>query len=89
MHRSKLLEKRLKLLKKESSFQWVCEQIAVLDHKIWHLEKRYKKTNQKISVEGVRNIFNNYTYKTAKQIAELRREILGETVHTITDSSTD
>ncbi|KAL3866365.1 hypothetical protein ACJMK2_043670 [Sinanodonta woodiana] len=40
-------------------------------------------------VEGVRSMYYDYAYNTAYQIAELRRELFGETVHIITESSKD
>jgi len=100
MHSSKSFDKRLRLLKKERYFQMVCEQIVVLNHKILRLQKRYKKTNQDnmrslrynmrlrlTAVEGVRNMFYDYAYNIANQIAELRRELFGETVHILTESA--
>ncbi|KAK3598064.1 hypothetical protein CHS0354_015981, partial [Potamilus streckersoni] len=84
---------------KERHFKGACEQIVLLNKKILALQKRYKKAkNDKMRpfqyniqlrlavVEGVRNMYYEYLYKTAEQIVELRQELFGDTVQIVTDT---
>ena len=86
----------------ERRFKRACEQIVLLNYKLSDLFFRYDKAlkeNQrsfkyslrlKISVlEGVINRYGDYAQQKAHIIADLRREMFGETVHIVYSDTPD
>jgi hypothetical protein len=102
MQSQKTLDKRFTLFKKEKHFKKACEQIVLLNNKILALQKGYKKAKEDdmrpfqynmqlrlAVVEGVRNMYYDYAYNTADQVAQLRKELFGRPVQIVTESDTD
>ena len=85
-----------------TSFQKACDQIVLLNQKLGEVQKRYKnarRTNNRsfrynlrlklAVVEGVRNMYYDYAYAKADQVADLRRELFNESVEIVSGSDSD
>ena len=93
------LSKRFTLSDAERRFRRACDQIVLLNQKLGEVQKRYKnarRTNNrsfrynlrlKLAVlEGVRNMYYDYAYAKADQVADLRRELFNESVEIVSGS---
>ena len=87
------LSKRFTLSDAERRFRRACDQIVLLNQKLGEVQKRYKnarRTNNRsfrynlrlklAVVEGVRNMYYDYAYAKADQVADLRRELFNESL---------
>lgn len=96
------LNKRFTLSDAERRFRRACDQIVLLNQKLGEVQKRYKNarnTNNRsfrynlrlklAVVEGVRNMYYDYAYTKADQVADLRRELFDESVEIISGSDSD
>ena len=76
--------------------------IVLLNQKLCEVQKRYKKarsTNNRsfrynlrlklAVIEGARNMFYDYAYTKADQVADLRRELFNESVEIVSGSDSD
>ena len=86
----------------ERRFRRACDQIVLLNQKLGEVQKRYKnarRTNNRsfrynlrlklAVVEGVRNMYYDYAYAKADQVADLRRELFNESVEIVSGSDSD
>ncbi len=98
----KSLDKRFTLTDSEQRFRRACDQIVTLNQRLGEVQKRYKKAKNannrafrynlrlKLAViEGVRNMFYDYAYMKADQVADLRRELFDESVDIVSGSDTE
>ena len=96
------LDKRFTLSDAERRFRRACDQIVLLNQKLGEVQKRYKKarsTNNRslrynlrlklAVIEGARNMFYDYAYTKADQVADLRRELFNESVEIVSASDSD
>lgn len=96
------LNKRFTLSDSERRFRRACDQIVLLNQRLGEVQKRYKNarsTNNRsfrynlrlklAVIEGVRNMYYDYAYTKADQVADLRRELFDESVEIITGSDSD
>jgi mitochondrial fission protein ELM1 len=96
------LDKRFTLSKAESRFRKACDQIVMLNQRLGEVQKRYKlakKSNNRAFrynlrlklavIEGSRNMFYDYAYAKADQVAELRREMFDESVEIVSGSDSE
>lgn len=100
--RIKSLDKRFTLSEAERRFRKACDQIVMLNQRLGDVQKRYKMAKRsnnrsfrynlrlKLAViEGSRNMFYDYAYAKADQVAELRRELFDESVEIVSGSDSD
>lgn len=100
--RIKSLDKRFTLSEAERRFKKACDQIVMLNHRLSDVQKRYKmakRTNNRAFrynlrlklavIEGSRNMFYDYAYAKADQVAELRRELFNESVEIVSGSDSE
>ena len=100
--RIKSLDKRFTLSEAERRFRKACDQIVMLNQRLGDVQKRYKMAKRsnnrsfrynlrlKLAViEGSRNMFYDYAYAKADQVAELRRELFDEAVEIVSGSDSD
>ena len=100
--RIKSLDKRFTLGESERRFRKACDQIVMLNQRLGEVQKRYKMAKMsnnrsfrynlrlKLAViEGSRNMFYDYAYAKADQVAELRRELFDESVEIVSGSDSD
>lgn len=100
--RIKSLDKQFTLGEAEHRFRKACDQIVMLNQRLGDVQKRYKmaKRNNNRSfrynlrlklavIEGSRNMFYDYAYAKADQVAGLRRELFNESVEIVSGSDTD
>ena len=100
--RIKSLDKRYTLSEAERRFRKACDQIVMLNQRLGEVQKRYKnakKTNNRsfrynlrlklAVIEGSRNMFYDYAYSKADQVAELRRELFNESVEIVSGSDSE
>jgi len=98
----KSLDKRFTLGVAERRFRKACDQIVMLNQRLGDVQKRYKmakKSNNRsfrynlrlklAVIEGSRNMFYDYAYAKADQVAELRRELFNESVEIVSGSDSD
>ena len=96
------LNKRSTLSDAERRFRRACDQIVLLNQKLGEVQKRYKKaksTNNRsfryklrlelAVIEGTRNMFYDYAYAKADQVADLRRELFNKSVEIVSGSDSD
>ena len=96
------LNKRFTLSDAERRFRRACDQIVLLNQKLGEVQKRYKNarsTNNRsfrynlrlklAVVEGVRNMYYDYAYAKADQVADLRTELFNESVEIVSGSDSD
>lgn len=96
------LNKRFTLSDTERRFRRACDQIVLLNQRLGEVQKRYKNarsTNNRsfrynlrlklAVIEGVRNMYYDYAYTKADQVADLRRELFDESVEIIAGSDSD
>ena len=96
------LSKRFTLSDAERRFRRACDQIVLLNQKLGEVQKRYKnarRTNNRsfrynlrlklAVIEGVRNMYFDYAYAKADQVADLRRELFNESVEIVSGSDSD
>ena len=96
------LDKRFTLSTAERRFRGACDQIVLLNQKLGDVQKRYKaarKSNNRAFrynirlklavIEGARNMFYDYAYAKADQVADLRRELFNESVEIVSGSDSD
>ena len=96
------LDKRFTLSTTERRFGGACDQIVLLNQKLGDVQKRYKaarKSNNRAFrynlrlklavIEGARNMFYDYAYAKADQVADLRRELFNESVEIVSGSDSD
>lgn len=99
---TKSLDKRFTLTDTERRFRKACDQIVLLNNHLGEVQKRYKmakRTNNRsfrynlrlklAVIEGARNMYYDYAYTKADQVAELRRELFNESVEIVTASDSD
>ena len=100
--RMKSLDKRFTLSESERRFRKACDQIVLLNQRLGDVQKRYKMAKRsnnrsfrynirlKLAViEGSRNMFYDYAYAKADQVAELRRDLFNESVEIVSGSDSD
>ena len=100
--RMKTLNKRFTLSDAERRFRKACDQIVMLNQRLGDVQKRYKNAKKandrafrynlrlKLAViEGARNMFYDYAYAKADQVATLRRELFNESVQIVSGSDSD
>lgn len=100
--RIKSLDKRFTLGEAEHRFRKACDQIVMLNKRLGDVQKRYKmaKRNNNRSfrynlrlklavIEGSRNMFYDYAYAKADQVAGLRMELFNESVEIVSGSDSD
>ena len=100
--RMKSLDKRFTLSDTERRFRKACDQIILLNQRLGEVQKRYKMAKRannrsfrynlrlKLAViEGARNMYYDYAYCKADQVAELRRELFNESVEIVQASDSD
>lgn len=96
------LNKRFTLTEAEGRFKRACDQIVLLNQTLGAVQKRYKnakRTNDRAFrynlrlklavIEGVRNMYYDYAYTKADQVADLRRELFDESVEIISGSDSE
>ena len=96
------LDKRFTLSAAERRFRGACDQIVLLNQKLGEVQKCYKtarSTNNRAFrynlrlklavIEGARNMFYDYAYAKADQVADLRRELFNESVEIVSGSDSD
>lgn len=99
---SKTLDKRFSLSDSERRFRKACDQIVLLNQKLGAVQKRYKSAKNdnnrsfrynyrlKLAViEGVRNMYYDYAYAKADEVAKLRRELFNESVEIVSGSDSE
>lgn len=100
--RIKSLDKRFTLSEAERRFRKACDQIVMLNQRLGDVQKRYKiakRTNNRsfrynlrlklAVIEGSRNMFYDYAYAKADQVAELRKELFNESVEIVSGSDSE
>ena len=100
--KTKSLDKRFTLNVAERRFKKACDQIVLLNQRLGEVQKRYKmakRTNNRsfrynlrlklAVIEGARNMYYDYSYIKADQVAELRRELFNESVEIVSASDSD
>ena len=98
----KSLDKRFSLCAAEKRFRTACDQIVLLNQRLGDVQKRYKLAKRsgnkafrynlrlKLAViEGCRNMFYDYAYNKADQVADLRRDLFDEYVEIVSASDTE
>ena len=96
------LDKRFTLSAAERRFRGACDKIVLLNQKLGEVQKCYKtarNTNSRAFrynlrlklavIEGSRNMFYDYAYAKADQVADLRRELFNESVEIVSGSDSD
>lgn len=96
------LDKRFALADSEKKFRRACDQIVLLNQKLGDVQRRYKhakKSNNRVfrynlrlklaAIEGARNMYYDYAYIKADQVAELRREMFNESVEIVSGSDSE
>ena len=96
------LDKRFSLCAAEKRFRTACDQIVLLNQRLGDVQKRYKLAKRsgnkafrynlrlKLAViEGCRNMFYDYAYNKADQVADLRRDLFDESVEIVSASDTE
>lgn len=86
------------LYEAEVKFRKSCAQITLLNARLEEMKLRYKKAKQenynrfrynlrlKLSVvEGARNMYYEYAYRQAEQVADIRRQLFGEVLQIFDD----
>jgi len=99
---TKSLNKRFSLVSAEKRFQTACDQIVLLNQRLGDVQRRYKiakhtgnkafRYNLRLKlavIEGCRNMFYDYAYTKADQVADLRRELFNESVEIVSASDSD
>lgn len=94
------LDKRFTLTDAERRFRKACDQIVLLNQKLGEVQKRYKNARRNNNrsfrynlrlklavVEGVRNMYYDYAYAKADEVADLRRELFNESVEIVSSTS--
>jgi mitochondrial fission protein ELM1 len=96
------LDKRFTLTDAERRFRKACDQIVTLNQRLGEVQKRYKlakRSNNKAFrynlrlklavIEGARNMYYDYAYVKADQVAQLRREMFDESVEIVSGSDSE
>ena len=96
------LDKRFTLTDAERRFRKACDQIVMLNQRLGDVQKRYKNAKRsnnrafrynlrlKLAViEGARNMYYDYAYVKADQVAQLRREMFDESVEIVSGSDSE
>ena len=96
------LDKRFTLTDAERRFRKACDQIVTLNHRLGEVQKRYKMAKRsnnrafrynlrlKLAViEGARNMYYDYAYIKADQVAKLRRDMFDESVEIVSGSDSE
>ena len=96
------LDKRFTLSDAERRFRKACDQIVTLNQRLGEVQKRYKMAKRcnnkafrynlrlKLAViEGARNMYYDYAYVKADQVAQLRREMFDESVEIVSGSDSE
>lgn len=96
------LDKRFTLCDSERRFRKACDQIVMLNQRLGEVQKRYKMAKRsnnrafrynlrlKLAViEGARNMYYDYAYIKADQVAQLRREMFNESVEIVSGSDSE
>ena len=96
------LDKRFTLGDAERRFRKACDQIVMLNQRLGDVQKRYKMAKRsnnrafrynlrlKLAViEGARNMYYDYAYIKADQVAALRREMFNESVEIVSGSDSE
>ena len=86
----------------ESRFRKACDQIVTLNQRLGDVQKRYKMAKQnnnhafrynlrlKLAViEGARNMYYDYAYIKADQVAQLRKDMFDESVEIVSGSDSE
>ncbi|KAH3720149.1 hypothetical protein DPMN_063043 [Dreissena polymorpha] len=86
----------------ERKFRKACDQIHLLNKQLEDVQQRYHHARDEnlrgfrynlrlklACIEGVRNMYYDYAYAQAEIVAELRRQLYGESVDIITDDDDD
>ena len=86
----------------EGRFKKACDQIILLNDRLAAAQKRYrtaKRTGNKAFrynlrlklavIEGVRNMYYDYAYTKADNVAELRRDLFNESVEIVSASDSE
>ncbi|OWF45996.1 hypothetical protein KP79_PYT15430 [Mizuhopecten yessoensis] len=94
------VQSRNALLGAERRFRRSCEQIVLLNQRLDQLQVRYDMAKSSSNrafrynlrlklavVEGMRNVYYDYAHNKAKMVANLRRDLFGETVEIIADDA--
>ena len=94
------LNKKSTLVENERRFKRACVHIVQLNYSLDALQQRYnkaKKDNHKsfryslrlriAVVDGMRNMYYDYAHKKAEVVVELRQELFGEVVDTVSDET--
>ena len=89
-------------MESERRFKKAFDQIVLLNQRLGQVQKRYKtaksenhrsfRYNYRLRlavIEGVRNMFYDYAYVKADQVAELRRELFDEVVEIVDGSDSE
>jgi mitochondrial fission protein ELM1 len=100
--RIRSLDKRFTLSDTESRFRKACDQIVALNQRLGEVQKRYKMAKRsnnrafrynlrlKLAViEGARNMYYDYAYIKADQVAQLRRDMFDESVEIVSGSDSE
>ena len=100
--RIRSLDKRLSLSDAESRFRKACDQIVTLNQRLGDVQKRYKMAKRsnnsafrynlrlKLAViEGARNMYYDYAYIKADQVAQLRKDMFDESVEIVSGSDSE
>jgi mitochondrial fission protein ELM1 len=100
--RIRSLDKRFTLSDAESRFRKACDQIVMLNQRLGDVQKRYKMAKRsnnrafrynlrlKLAViEGARNMYYDYAYIKADQVAQLRRDMFDESVEIVSGSDSE
>ena len=100
--RIRSLDKRFTLTDAERRFRKACDQIVMLNQRLGEVQKRYKMAKRsnnrafrynlrlKLAViEGARNMYYDYAYIKADQVAQLRREMFNESVEIVSGSDSE
>ena len=85
--------KHLSLTRTEWRFRKACDQIVLLNLQLSEIQKRYKDAKDRnvkplryklrlrlAVIEGVRNMYYEYAYCKANEIADMRQQLYGENV---------
>jgi hypothetical protein len=96
------LDKRFTLCDTEKRFRKACDQIVLLNQKLGDVQRRYKmakRSNNRAfrynlrlklaAIEGARNMYYDYAYIKADQVAQLRREMFDESVEIVSGSDSE
>lgn len=86
----------------ESRFRKACDQIVTLNQRLGDVQKRYKMAKRsnnsafrynlrlKLAViEGARNMYYDYAYIKADQVAQLRKDMFDESVEIVSGSDSE